>query len=201
MLIDPKVALAGLFVGFVVGLTGMGGGALMTPILVLLFIPLFSYVIYPALDRVFKLTPLRKIAIGLFVTVPAFLIPAYLEMQLGAGHKPNIGWQFVAYVIMTAAEVLVSITCLEFSYTQAPKKMKSLVMGLFLGSVVFGNLFTAIVNVVIENPGGGSSLAGASYYLFFAAVMLVTAVLFIPVALRYKERTYIHEAEGEPAPG
>ena len=37
MLIDPKVALAGLFVGFVVGLTGMGGGALMTPILVLLF--------------------------------------------------------------------------------------------------------------------------------------------------------------------
>jgi hypothetical protein len=35
--IDPTVALAGLFVGFVVGLTGMGGGALMTPILVLLF--------------------------------------------------------------------------------------------------------------------------------------------------------------------
>ena len=34
---DPIVALAGLFVGFVVGLTGMGGGALMTPILVLLF--------------------------------------------------------------------------------------------------------------------------------------------------------------------
>jgi uncharacterized membrane protein YfcA len=35
--IDLTVALAGLGVGFVVGLTGMGGGALMTPILVLLF--------------------------------------------------------------------------------------------------------------------------------------------------------------------
>jgi hypothetical protein len=35
--IDPYVALAGLLVGFTVGLTGMGGGALMTPILVLLF--------------------------------------------------------------------------------------------------------------------------------------------------------------------
>jgi uncharacterized membrane protein YfcA len=34
---DPFVALAGLIVGFVVGMTGMGGGALMTPILVLLF--------------------------------------------------------------------------------------------------------------------------------------------------------------------
>ena len=31
------IALAGLIVGFVVGLTGMGGGALMTPILVIIF--------------------------------------------------------------------------------------------------------------------------------------------------------------------
>lgn len=34
---DVYVAVAGLVVGFAVGLTGMGGGALMTPILVLLF--------------------------------------------------------------------------------------------------------------------------------------------------------------------
>ena len=39
MHIDLSVALAGLIVGFTVGLTGMGGGALMTPILVLLFKP------------------------------------------------------------------------------------------------------------------------------------------------------------------
>ena len=37
---DPSwwaVAIAGLFVGFIVGLTGMGGGALMTPMMILLF--------------------------------------------------------------------------------------------------------------------------------------------------------------------
>ncbi|HEY3499402.1 MAG TPA: sulfite exporter TauE/SafE family protein, partial [Polyangiaceae bacterium] len=34
---DPLITLAGALVGFVVGLTGMGGGALMTPLLVLLF--------------------------------------------------------------------------------------------------------------------------------------------------------------------
>lgn len=37
LMLDPLVAAAGFGVGFVVGLTGMGGGALMTPILVLLF--------------------------------------------------------------------------------------------------------------------------------------------------------------------
>lgn len=35
--LDLGIAVAGLGVGFIVGLTGMGGGALMTPILVLIF--------------------------------------------------------------------------------------------------------------------------------------------------------------------
>jgi len=35
--LDLGIAFAGLFVGFVVGLTGMGGGALMTPVLVIFF--------------------------------------------------------------------------------------------------------------------------------------------------------------------
>jgi hypothetical protein len=35
--VDIQIAVAGLIVGFVVGMTGMGGGALMTPVLILLF--------------------------------------------------------------------------------------------------------------------------------------------------------------------
>src|SRR5438128_866186 len=38
------------------------------PILILIFIPLVNYVIYPSIDKVFQLTPLRKIGIGLFLT-------------------------------------------------------------------------------------------------------------------------------------
>ena len=97
----------------------------------LLFIPIFNKVLYPALDKVWPLTPLRRIGIGLFLTVPAFLIPAWLEMRLDSGEVVNISWQILCYVFMTAAEIFVSITALEFSYTQAPKKMKSLVMGAF----------------------------------------------------------------------
>ena len=37
MSIDPFLALASFGIGIVVGLTGMGGGALMTPVLVLFF--------------------------------------------------------------------------------------------------------------------------------------------------------------------
>jgi uncharacterized membrane protein YfcA len=34
---DPRLALAGLLIGILVGMTGMGGGSLMTPILIFLF--------------------------------------------------------------------------------------------------------------------------------------------------------------------
>jgi POT family proton-dependent oligopeptide transporter len=165
----------------------------LNPALVLLFIPLFNRVIYPAFGRIWPLTPLRKISLGLFLTVPAFLLPAWLEARLDAGETVNIVWQLGGYIIMTAAEILVSITALEFSYTQAPKNMKSLVMGAFLMSVSIGNFFTAGVNFFIQNPDGTSKLDGPSYYLFFAAAMAVTAVLFIPVAVWYKERRYIQD--------
>jgi len=112
------------------------------------------------------------------------------------GYKPSVGWLFLAYIILTAAEVMVSITCLEFSYTQAPKKMKSFIMAVFLLSISLGNVFTALVNKFIQNADGSSKLAGPSYFWFFVIVMAVTAVLFIPVAARYKVKDHIQD-EGE----
>lgn len=167
------------------------------PFLIMVMIPLFSYVVYPAINKVFPLTALRKVGIGLFVTALSFVVPIWIETQIVAGEKPSVGWQFVAYVALTAAEIMVSITCLEFSYTQAPKKMKSFIQALFLLSISLGNAFTAIVNALIQNEDGTSKLPGASYYWFFTIAMLVTAVLFIPIAARYKVKDYIQDEATE----
>jgi POT family proton-dependent oligopeptide transporter len=163
------------------------------PFLIMVMIPLFSYGVYPALNKIFPLTSLRKIGIGMFVAALSFAVCALVEMWITAGDKPSIGWQFLAYVVLTAAEIMVSITCLEFSYTQAPKKMKSFIMAVFLLSVSVGNAFTALVNAVIQNKDGSSKLPGASYYWFFTIAMLVTAVLFIPIAGRYRVQSYIQD--------
>ena len=157
------------------------------PLLIMLLVPLFSYVIYPWLSRFFVLTPLRKMTLGLFLTVIAFAIPATIQMQLDKGISPQIAWQLLAYVLLTSAEVMVSITGLEFSYTQAPKTMKSFVMAFYFLSVAIGNLFTSAVNFFIQNDDGTSKLAGADYYWFFTGLMFITAVLFLFVSLRYKE--------------
>ncbi len=163
------------------------------PLLVMLLIPIFSYLVYPRLGRVITLTPLRKIAIGLFITVIAFTIATLAQVQIDNGGTPHISWQLFAYLVLTTAEVMVSITCLEFSYTQAPKKMKSFIMAFFMMSIAVGNLFTSAVNYFIQNEDGSSKLAGADYYWFFTSVMLITAILFLLVVKFYREKTYIHD--------
>ncbi|MFK7959042.1 MAG: hypothetical protein AB8G96_00830 [Phycisphaerales bacterium] len=111
------------------------------------------------------------------------------------GHQPNLGWQFLAYILLTAAEVMVSITSLEFAYTQAPKKMKSFIMGVYFLGVSLGNFFTSAVNFFIQNDDGTSKLAGASYYWFFTGLMLATSILFIFMAMAYRGTTFIQGKE------
>src|SRR4051812_45373221 len=65
------MALAGAFVGFTVGLTGMGGGALMTPILVL----------------VLKVQPLAAVSSDLVAAVVMKPIGGTVHVRRGAGHR------------------------------------------------------------------------------------------------------------------
>jgi POT family proton-dependent oligopeptide transporter len=142
---------------------------------------------------VFHLTALRKISIGFFVTASVFALSAWIENQIVGGAKPSIAWMILNHLILASAEVMVSITCLEFSYTQAPKKMKSFLMAVFFLSITLGDIFTAGVNYFIQNEDGSSKLAGASYYWFFAIMMLITAIIFVFVAAKYHEKTYIQD--------
>jgi len=174
------------------------------PALILSGIPFFAYVVYPLMGKFFEPTPLRKIGIGFVLTVVTFMLSGWIEMRIQAGETPSIGWQFLAYVILTSAEIMVSIVCLEFAYTQSPPRMKSFVMGVYFLGVAFGNYFTAGVNKIIEIPevtdavtgeitqAAGSRLAGPSYYWFFAGAMAVITVLYVFFAkYLYRGQTFI----------
>lgn len=138
-------------------------------VFILILAPLFSYVVYPLWSKFFTVTPLRKIAIGLFVTSSSFLVIAWIESRIQSGHVVSIWWQVLAYAIVTAGEVLVSITGLEFAYKQAPLTMKSFVMALFYLSISMGNLFTAAVNHYMVRPLAASSVeVGAQTWVHLA---------------------------------
>jgi POT family proton-dependent oligopeptide transporter len=164
------------------------------PLMVMVFVPISVYVVYPFVDKhIAKVTPLRKIGVGFFWVASSFLVCAHVETLIQAGERPTIWWQILAYALVTTGEVLISITSIEFFYTQAPRKMKSAIMSVKMFAMSLGNLVAAGVNVAIMNDDGSSKLPGASYFLFFVGLMVVTGLIFIPVAMRYQTKEYLQD--------
>jgi POT family proton-dependent oligopeptide transporter len=163
------------------------------PVFLLLFIPFFNYWLYPNLDKIgLKTTPLRRLGAGLVLTGLSFVIIAFIQTRIDNGAHPSIWWQIFAYVVLSAAEVLVSITGLEYAYTHSPKSMKSTMSAIWFLVVSAGNLFTAAINGNISNHGFLSQyLVGANFYWFFVAIIFLFVIVFLFVSPRLKERSFI----------
>ncbi len=168
------------------------------PIFLLSFIPIFNYGLYPFLDKIgVKTTPLRRFGAGLFLTGLSFVIIALLQEKIDAGQHPTVWWQILAYMVLSAGETLVSITGLEYAYTQSPKSMKSTMSAIWLLTVAIGNMFVAFVNSSISNHGFFSRFEGASYFWFFVVLINVFLVVYLFVSPRLKERNYVTEDENK----
>lgn len=112
--------------------------------------------------------------VGLFVITP----PNSLHML----------WLIPQYFVITASEIMFSITGLEFSFTQAPASMKSVLQAAWLLTVSFGNLI-----VVIIAEAKFFDRQSMEFFLF-AALMFVDMVLFAYLAMKYK---YVDEIKAE----
>jgi len=168
------------------------------PIFLLSFIPIFNYFIYPFLDKIgIKTTPLRRFGAGLFLTGASFVIIALIQEKIDAGGHPSVWWQILAYMVLSAGETLVSITGLEYAYTQSPKSMKSTMSAIWLLTVAIGNMFVAYVNGSISNKGFFAQLEGATYFWFFVGLISVFLVVYMFVSPRLKEHNYVTEDENK----
>jgi len=149
--------------------------------LVLLLIPVFAVWVFPALERRgVRVTALRKMTVGMFVTVLSFVAAALVQGALDAGRAPHVAWQVPQYLFLAVGEVLVSVTALEFAYSQAPARLKSVVMALWFLTISAGSLLTGAVAWL-------NRFRGVAFFAFFAALMLVAAVAFAAVARWYPE--------------
>lgn len=155
-------------------------------VLILIMVPLFAYGVYPALERAgFKATMLRRMTAGMFIAIPAFLSAAMIQRWIEQGQHPHIGWQVIQYVIISIAETLVSVTSLEFAYSQAPKRMKGVIMSMYTLSIGAGSFVTSLVT------RGVDFASRTNYFLFWAAFMTGGAVLFAVVAALYKPVAFV----------
>ena len=154
------------------------------PAMVMGLIPLVTFVIYPGLKKLgFEMTPLRRMTLGMAMAALAFVTVALLQARIDDGTKVHVAWQLIPYLIMTMAEVLVSITGLEFAYSQAPPRMKSTIMGFWLLTVSLGNVLVALLAAFADLPL-------VQFFWVFAGLMGVAATLFGLIARGYKARDF-----------
>ncbi|XP_015665621.1 solute carrier family 15 member 1 [Protobothrops mucrosquamatus] len=100
----------------------------------------------------------------------------------------SMAWQIPQYFIITCAEVVFSVTGLEFSYSQAPTNMKSVLQAGWLLTVAFGNIIVLII-------AGASKLDEQwAEYILFAALLFAVTIIFAIMAYFY---TYVDPAEVE----
>jgi POT family proton-dependent oligopeptide transporter len=136
---------------------------------ILAMIPVFTFIVFPLWGRLFRITALRKICVGLFVIGASFGIIGWIENEIFHGRSVNAWWQILAYGVLSASEVLISITALEFAYSQAPLKMKSFMMAaMYLFSVSVGQAFTVQVNTRMIEPLQATAVqSGAQTWVSF----------------------------------
>ncbi len=168
------------------------------PVLILLLLPVFEKGIYPALERrgVSTRAPFRMMA-GMVVASAAFVVAGLLDLRVNGGERVNILWQLPQLFLITVAEILVSVTGLEYSYEKAPEAMRASVSALYLlttavGDLMGGFLFVAAGHLGVSRPA----------VLFLCAVLvLLTAIAFRVVARKHFDgfETKPVQTEEDPA--
>jgi dipeptide/tripeptide permease len=160
------------------------------PLMVMIIIPLLNVLVYQPLERRNRpLKPLHRMTIGMFLASLAFVAVALLQARIQAAGRGEVHvlWQIIPFLILTISEVLVSVTGLEFAYTQAPRAMKSTIMGFWLLCVTFGNVLVAFLAPL-------ETLSLATFFWVFAGLMAAAAAVFAVLAAGYKGRSYLQHA-------
>jgi uncharacterized membrane protein YfcA len=117
---DPKLAIAGLLIGLLVGMTGMGGGSLMTPMLVFLFgfkptVAIGTDILHGAIFKSFGAVRHRQLGtVHLRLTAWMLLGSAPFSL-LGVGfsvwleHRYGASFEDIAAAILGAALIVCGI--------------------------------------------------------------------------------------------
>ena len=156
-------------------------------ILVLILLPLMAWGLYPLLEKFgLRVTPLRRMSVGMVLFAFCFVWVGSFQKRIENGETLSLALQTWPYIVLTACEVLVSTTALEFAYTQAAASMKSSIMSFFLLTTALGNLL--IVTITILGSGKGDESVSSGRFYFYAAMMAVVGLLFIIIAARYRYR-------------
>ena len=123
--IDPTIMLFGFGIGLLVGMTGMGGASLMTPLLILIF----------------GIQPVTAIGTDIFYAAVTKTFGGWKHLGLGTVHKGLAFWLAVGSVPSAIAGVFV-IEVLQRTYGE--ENLDKLVLGMLGGALLVVGIATLL---------------------------------------------------------
>jgi POT family proton-dependent oligopeptide transporter len=109
--------------------------------------------------------------------------------------RVSLWWQAIAYLFLTIAEILISVTGLELAFVAAPKTMKSFVTSLWLLAVGLASFF---INAPLSRVY--PLMAPGPYFAMLAGLLVVVTIAFLFVAAKFNRTVAAKEAvEERPA--
>ncbi|MBR4310377.1 MAG: MFS transporter [Akkermansia sp.] len=147
----------------------------LNPLLVMVLIPMLTLLVYPKVKKL--ASPLVRMGIGIVLAGLSFGMVAIIQSVLDSGVTLSILWQSVPYLVLTVAEILVSTTGLEYAYTAAGEKLKSIVSSFWSLTIALGNVLVICITSVISG-------ASTSAFVLYGLMSLLVGLLFMFVTSR-----------------
>jgi len=148
----------------------------LNPWLIVALTPLFN-IMWVRL-KITKAT--KKMLIGFLVTAACMRVIAIAGLLAGDG-RTSLAWIVVAYIVVTLAELCISVVGLEFAFAEAPEHMKSQVTSFFLVTVFVGDIIAGFLASIYPRMDPGS------YFGILTAMMLIVSAVFYFVAKNYEQ--------------
>jgi POT family proton-dependent oligopeptide transporter len=175
----------------------------LNPLFIMIFLPIIT-AFWSYLDiRGIKVRPTDKILVGFILTAITMGIHAVAAGISGAsGTKVSLWWQVIAYLVLTWAEILISVTGLELAFAAAPKSMKGFITACWLVTVAIANLVinAPLTRLYPSDEPGWHFPSATSYFGALTALMVVVSVAFVFVAIRFNRGMAAWQAEEHARP-
>ncbi|KAL1920749.1 uncharacterized protein VTP21DRAFT_11384 [Calcarisporiella thermophila] len=174
--------------------------------LIIIMVPGLGY-LYPIIERRLKIrcTPLRRMSLGFFLVIVAFVISGLLQISVEKNAKPtkydlagnvvechngcvHSWWTVPQWVIVSLGEALASPTGLLFCYEESGKALKAQSSSMWLLMVSFGSMIIAAVEKKLA-----TSVSGPAKYFVYSGMGLAFNIWFIIQAYFYKTRAQIEQ--------
>ncbi len=157
----------------------------LNPVLIVVMTPLFAW-IWSRTDRdeTHKLSSPRKMLIGFFLVILCMGLMS-VAGYFGVKAKVSIMWELGAYILITMAELCISVVGLQLAFEEAPQRMKSMITGMWLFTVFLGDSLAAWFSRIYTATTPGN------YFSMMTAMILVVTVIFYYVGKRFAQKSPI----------